>query len=794
MLLNNFQGFGYSLAVCKYIAEIIFRDDLYRLRTLHDTNIGDIMRFVRSTNPDLDGFEGLCLYLERQIGITGPELGKFKSRFAEYILNFQSSRLVAEYLVVPMAEDAARAKVTNLVSAKLGKRKEISDAVWSQIFLNLKKQFTERTYNSTYDPASGNPIPFIVHAIEAFFFKNIPSDIMESLWNRGLNQEAEGADFSAIDYHSEKMDLSKDLKDFDILASKIYRTTDFLYRHNREVFYDLFSREKFKIVQERASRLRAIIEKRFRFASLRSDHTIVDANLVVSVKRAESAIEYARKKLVARNKILAPMDSYISGVAGLDQLEAIITDMFRVNSQYVQDGARDKLPIFEEGAYKPKDSLNNSEKVEALFEAANALLQFFKYLRENHINPLSVPSDAFRDQKILRRSSSFNWYMLALDDIKQLISGETSQPALVSNDVVYSDLISKGSNTVFNGIPLKGIKDVIDSMTKAAEPKNTEIVDHGILGRAYNNWYACKHQSPPTTDLRGRIKTELEGHAILKQFFLGKNIISHDGMYWHVNTDTDLNDYFRAAYRKPGTEFRLEAAQLFAGIYVGTGKEKYLGYLRTVEFMNKFLDMVRDILGVLFRRKDDTPVHIDTKFYLFRIINRYRYLFDLPSSPSHYTEFETFLEKYNVEYYVSENTNAMEFNEHFLVLYRLMYRVFDELMTYVRHLYRTVYKDYSHGIPVERVESQDLKLRLREIGITLYPGATVTEQECPSFARIKRLSTVDPDTGFLMRQRKYYTREEGSVVHYLHEKGYWVYLSNESHQAYPVQEADFSDA
>lgn len=796
MLLTKMDNFMYGIGTCKSIAEIVYREDLAKLYTLVNTTVHEVTTFVRNSDPGLNGFEGITLYMDKVIGLSSFELSKFKEDFSRYVSTFDERYLPREYLSVPVVEIELKKNITRGLRERYRKRDlKLTDSAWSRIYNSLRNYITEKSCNFKYEPESGGLIGFLINATNSFYMRSLPEDVRSLFESRGLNQEIAGSDTSAIDYQKDAMELTTNLDNFEDIARAIYRVSEFVYVHNNEVYYDLFSRYKFRLVESTGEEIKKRIMHRFKKAGSRTKVTITDSNLKVSEGRSITSIDFATKKKKAKDQILSPLDKFILGEVGLDSLEGIIDEMLRLNRFIIhanKNGA-EKMPIFNDGTYKSKDKLNTDEKLEAIFMAATALVKLLKFFKKAHINPLSVPSDVFKDSKLLRgRFPTFQRYMLLLEETKKLILEEESEEDqnLVSNDRVYLDIMDK-SGSVFKGIPLVSIKDAIANLSKPRDESNDsskEQVDKTRLAKARTTHELMLTYKNPEIFI-GQVGLELSNHDVVKRYLLAKQFVRNSLEYWEATPPFPFENFMRLIYSEE-VDPRREVSLLMGSVSGEVGPDKYLGYLRTVEFIKTFLKIIRDILHLLHTDSSGKEVKIYNRFNLFRVINANKDLFTLRPSPKSYEDFSHILEKYGMEYYMGKDTDRVVFNEHLVKLYNVMYKQFNEALTYCNELYVEVFDNYSNGSITEKIEKTNIKPLLREIGVSLYHSTPRLSEEPDNFKKYKSLCSVDPDTGFLTRGGDFSIIRANGMSYYVHESGNLVVIHGNSHSTQKIVEGD----
>lgn len=773
MLFSDSAKYTHGLAIDKHIAEILVKDDYQAYKALEGKKTLDsMMKYAEEIGED-DSFTVLTSYMLNVLNWDPPYVERLRREFSLFLVDFQEVYLPRDYLVVPEAENAVR----NTIASYLWRdwKVSITDSDWSQIFLALRQYVGQTACNFSYNEYEHQIIGWLVSSA-GFFIKDFPNHILETLTSVGLNQEIEGKDFTAIDYQSEELSYAKDLEKFDLLASNIYKVSDFAYRHNSHVYYDLFSRYKFMKVRQHRDEIEKNLQRRFKFATLRTGTEFVDANF--NIMRSSS--DTAKLKLTYRDQILHPLDKLIEGKAGLSELNNIFRDILRENAFVIMKHRKDKAPLFDGDEYVSRDEYDTDTKLEFLYQGAIALKKFLVYLKENQIDVFSVPSKIFRDERYIPRFPTFKRYMEFLEQTEALIKEEPNNNELVSNDRVYADLM-KQSSRVINNIPLKSIKDVIDNLTSYPEPEEEDEedvneFDENILHDAWKR-YSIFTTSQNQGSLQGKYVAESSKSESIKTFIMGKGWLEQDVEFWLLpNPKITPEGFFDALYKK--NEEQVNRALLFRSLSREEGSHGFLGYFRSLEFIRVFLEYVRELLSVTYVTHDRQKVTASSQFKIFLIINENRELFNVVKKPSHYSEFSDLLDRYNFEYYVGEDTEERLLNDHLIKMYDLMYNGFGKFLDYIRHLHQTVFYTYSEGVVLDVKEDTAVKEVLKKIAVMLYHTASpINKQQYPYFERLLNFSEVDEYTGFVMRDGSFYKEIVNGNFRYVHESGNWVTLT-----------------
>jgi hypothetical protein len=795
VLFGKRRDFMYDLATLKHITEILFKDDRAIYERLAEMTAKKIEVLIGDKYPELSDDLSIMTAFLGTLGLSSNSVAEYKRRLSSYLLHFEEVDLLNEYLAVPAAEKAVRQKITWALRENFPKAGiNITDAKWTMLYVSFHawmKQYSRKL--EVYDPATNGIIGSLVHSAD-FYSKEIPFSLIKELTSTGLNQESEGMDFSPIDFHSENIQSVSDLERFNVLASNICKATDFLYRHNGEVYYDMFSRYKAKIVETQKQNIERELSAIFKYASIHSGTRFYDPNFTVSYSRGADPYKYPRLKMGDRDKILGALDPLIDEGASLKDLNAIFTSMYNANMDvYEKSRGKDQRPVFDYGTYVSKIKMSNDERLECLYKAALSMKELLDYLRNNNINILTVPSDVFRDERLAIRFDTFRKYMDFFSTTSALIKESANVHfQFASNDAIYDDLLINSSN-VINNIPLRSIKDVVDSRSsgiKKAPPPvmASNLLDQTLLSEMAGLWNLF-YQDKGDNNIASIYCRESVNLSQIEAYFVQSGWITQDLSKWVTNVPKSADEFMPELYG-PGS--RVEGIQILLNTYRGDNLgSAYLTYLRVIRFIGKFLDMVRDVLYLLYRKPDGSTVNVMSKFRLFLLINENKEIFTLKKPNVSYKDASYFLDKYEVEYYLEEGKELSDMNGHIMLWYKYMYTTFAPLFEYMGKLYEEVHTAYMSGpVPEERELYEVSKDALTKVGVALYYRNATKVINNPRFMKFLASSKVDEMTGLIMRNGSLYRQRHDNEWRYLHEKGYWVTVKNED---FTVKEVSLGD-
>lgn len=769
MLFSNIKHSTADLATCKHVVEILVGSDRRVYSELAPLSTLEAIKAHARTVPDMNNLSVILDYGRKVFRWEPSLVSRLRRDYGIYLLNFREDLLPMDYLAVPEAENAVRDYIENSIRSVLKVR--VSQSAWTEIFIYFRRWVAGNSCNFQYDPNHSNLVGWLVSSAK-LFLRGFPEELKRKLTSVGLNQEREGQDFVALDFQHEEVSFHEDMDQFDALARNLYKVSDFAYRHNSQVYYDMFSRYKFKKLREKREIIDNIVTRAFGFAGLRSQCEVYDVNFKV----ASASTDTATLKLKYRDTILGPLDPLIEGKAGLAELKKVMDRVISMNRYVVSKHPKDKAPLFDapDLSYTSKDAASTEEKLEMLYHGSIALKKFLDFLKSNNINVFSVSSLIFQDERYIKRFKTFRRYVDLLETTERLINEEIINPNKLSNDKVYDDLMYQKSQIV-NNISLKNLRDVIDNLSSVKEGKKPVKIYNELNGDVLEKYYGAV-QSFSTSKrmdlLTGRYADSIAKADTIKKYFLTKGLLEPVAGKWRYvgQSPTDL---FNTIYAKDA--LRLEIAMNFSNLSSETGPEGMLGYLRTMDFIRVFLLYVSDVMKRVYRDEKGNRIEATSKFRVFLILNEEPMLFNPPKSPSRFQEFSDLLDRYDFEYYLGENTSLSLLNDHLVRLYNLMHKAFLELMDYLRELYNTVYLSYSEGVILEYNEESVVLSVLKSAGTLLYhSNQTLNVVDYPYFQKFLNFGKIDESTGFIRKNGVLYREVYEDTFKYVHESGIWI--------------------
>lgn len=796
MLFGKSKDVSYGLPVLKHIAEIIVGNDSDLYSTLRTVSAGEIISTLKSRNVQAQtAIQQLREYIKFLRPNDDAFIAWFDKQLTITLMQFNDFNLPYEYSKVPYVEKQLRAKLERDIRPFIGNRSaNFSNADWSVIMHDFSTNFLEKYSGDwTYDPATNGIVKFIVKAF-SFYMKSKSSFLLSTFNTEGLNTEVEGTDYSRADYMTAEVTYFEDLVGFDRLAHNIYQVSNFMYRHNQRVYYDLFSRHKFKLVEKKYEKIVGILGNAFEYASIHVRPELLDVNFTVSSSRVGGPDKYAREKQKYRDEVLSFLDPLLEDKIGPKNLETVIKDMEEHNASIYFRTAhgKEQRPPLAYDTYNPKDGMkSNDDRLRTLIVGMCALRDFLKYCDRMHINVLKVPSAIFKNELLLRRFKTFKEYRELYPVVSELMqeASEHTRSDLMTNDQVYADIFSSHKLDSVRSIPLGNIKDAIQQYNsqRAAKIKSVEepLVQFSRLMPVLHKYERfigkAKGEKTGIPEAFARIYNiivpPLKEHLNANGFLHSSN-----GIFWDVDPRFSLKSYVSSTWN----EGIYRALRVFI---VEHKDERYelLSFLRSMDFIYKFLLYVAHMIKLLNKNNG-----LDSELRLYLLVSKNIEGFTMPKHPKHNDEFSWFQETFGLEYYVPVGWELQDLNGQLLKLYNEMHAEFDILFKYLDELYRGKYANLSNSLKlVEQSPYEVPENLLGEASFSIYVAGDKSATEYENFKRFRNFCDKDSDKyGFLFRRGKMYKQLYMNEWHYLHEWGYWVKFQRNKFTKIQVSKTD----
>jgi hypothetical protein len=792
MLFGLNRGLWYDLATIKHVAEIILCDDAVLYHKLINSNESEILKVLGDKGEDQSPVQQIVAYLEN-LGARYEKVEWFKRSLTLYLTKFKERDLVYEYLKVPYVEDQMRSRLNNSLRKRFRITTALSDADWSDVYTRFSQFVLNYSTGYAYLPFTNGIVGFLVNAFERQYLKYDSSYILELVNSRGMNQEYDDADYSRASYTTIDISFTEDLENFDMLATKVYKLSEFFYKHSGQVYYDIFSRYKFKKVSVIFDRIRGMLDQHFDYASLYSKPELIDINLTIKSSSAGDTEKLALSKKKERDSMISYLDGILDDRVGETDLSKLIKEIEDYNSSlYAQHGKKEQRVVLDIGEYKARLKLTNDERLARMISAMCALRDFIKYLQRVNVSVFMVPSAIFQNELLIRRFRSFKEYQTLYGIVSELLEDEEDTTFnLVRNDEVYESLM-KETRIVIGSIPLITIKDVLEDIDKRAEEAKAKSVAEEYISRA-----KLLQANEVVKRFRGASQSSMGTFA--DKFPLANKVI-YQPTIDHVVSNNLISQLTTSYWTKKDKDFLLHD---FATKTIAINESMYnefilkympkdfnrdtdvLSFTRFYEFVHKFVAFVERSIGVLASQ----IITSDLRMYFF--ISEHSKLFNLPKNPSTYRDFEWVLDEMNINFYVEENQRFEDIEPHLISLYNLMYSEFSDLFHYLSDLYRTKYSPLTQNFNlVDQYMYEIPESELIQVSFEIYMQEKTPVTGVENFDRFKAGCKPDPKTKFLFRNGEIYKRRYVSGWKYLHEYGFWVYKFGDQWQREPVTKND----
>lgn len=352
-------------------------------------------------------------YLAQARHVAYQDLVEVKKQFLEYISLKSQIKLIDEYINTKMTQERMKLTIIRLIEGKYNTNLRAAvEANIEDIMALYKKHVSSSMYNN-FDIRSQSVLSYITHDIREYFWKSNSRAIFALLNRKSFRKNVQGEEYDyADDIRVEKLS-TKPLVGFTEHASNIYDVSSKIFNHSHEICYDLWSRYKFKVAQERFNNL-----------NKKSNEFNLGVNLAEKLELFDgNYTDYStyRKVFVRRRLVLLDkLDGFIdSGLLKCDYKK--VFDALMVEDATVDD--KDNKRMFSHGpSPKRGRSFTDEELFFALLKGASSVRAIAAHCNACGIDPLSIPSDIFTRSDLIIRNPTFEEYMATYKTTEELIA------------------------------------------------------------------------------------------------------------------------------------------------------------------------------------------------------------------------------------------------------------------------------------------------------------------------------------------------------------------------------------
>lgn len=392
--------------------------------------------------------------------LNKEQLKRLENRYNKFLSEYKLSDIVTQYSKTKLMHSVIK---NSLLKLKKSGKLNI-DTVSPALIDVIQEDFSKFVAGSTTSQFNIGTvaIAYLTNTLNNFYLKDRGSALLYGTVNRGGTVLQTGNETGKEQNYTDYMELETidvpDFVDFKEVAERILSASEQLYSHNREVFYDLFSRVKAIGLVDRYNEILSILKRQYKPVIASSMVTFFDSDYVSTLTDSD---KYRKGVYNAReNYLLKHVDSFMSKSYNVNRLSALYDKLIEIQSQNPTENGR---AFFRPAGMKIKNGeLTNDEKFFELIFGFGAVQKLVDYLHRADIDIFSVPSFIFRDRKYLDRFNTFEEYYNLHSIIKEVVDKAGDDFVELPDNDEVKNYITAGNLNNISKIQFVSIKHAIN--------------------------------------------------------------------------------------------------------------------------------------------------------------------------------------------------------------------------------------------------------------------------------------------------------------------------------------------
>lgn len=402
-------------------------------KDVHMTFIVDEMYKTKQIDPHEVPIPAMLAFIKTRMGFTDKEICDLRLSFMDYVVSHNQDELIKQYANTRMVREQIINMLGNFSAVGADKAKLRGDEV-----VALYRKFLLTGNNETnFARDSESVISFVTQNYKFFAAKNSQT-IMSIMNKKDFKLVGGGENGDDFDYSNEmplEVDSVTKLENFSQIAYNILTASSILYQHVEETFYDLWSRYKKKILNERYSNMIRELKKRNSALSFTGVIVVRDKNYSPGVN-----VRYRKGILNSREDLLEIFEKEFENGLPTYRYESVFNDMISRDTRHQAKNSRRLFNIGDDTVMRGS-KFGNSEIFFKILQGFSSVSALAEYCREADIDPLTVPSKIFRDPKYYMRVPSFEDYIGTCNITTKLMqeANTSKQSEELSNSLETND-------------------------------------------------------------------------------------------------------------------------------------------------------------------------------------------------------------------------------------------------------------------------------------------------------------------------------------------------------------------
>lgn len=361
---------------------------------------------------------------------------KHRQKFNRYLTDFFSRHTREDIPYVYAMSNAGRAVVERCL--RKHSRESERHLITPEVVTEVQKLFSKVT-RKRYVQGFKNKKSvegYLTHCFDDYFIKAHSREITaikdpRSTYVKGSDGDVSLFELRATSQLDERVE-NYDIPNFKDLAYLIYKGSKALkYRAKVKqrrgtstdpnvLVYDIFSHYKYRILEKRYNKFIDNVDKEVRY-SLKSKIKIVDVNAIGygDAWGDDSDIQYSKRTYNSRQQFIDLVQGFSKDMSYSDQFK-FLTE-YEIHPVSGLPKYFDKIKRNETTLFVETDSrIEHEAQYWDIRQGMWATETLIESLQENGIDPLSVPSDIFRNPEWFSKVEDLESYLKMYDNIKEL--------------------------------------------------------------------------------------------------------------------------------------------------------------------------------------------------------------------------------------------------------------------------------------------------------------------------------------------------------------------------------------
>lgn len=680
-----------------------------------DVTVGNIKRVMFPTKEiaaDKIPIAAMFAFLKKEFELSDSQLNQLRINFVRYITSHNQTELIKEYANTSMVENMVMSKLSR--KAWIGKVK--ANLRGGEVVALFRTHLSKRNSSKAFERNSVSVLSFITHNYTQMFEKEYGTRISALMNEKGFTLEGHGEDGDTFDYSDEmplEIENIPSLENFKEIAYNILSASTVVYKHKNDVFYDLWSRYKKKILNERCLELIMYLKSNYRNLQVTNFLKIGDSNY-----KAGSNPKYRKGIFNAREDILQRIEMYFNSGLPIYRYEEAFNEVISIDNTHQKNNGRRLFDLAKNVNSLDRD-LSNADIFLMILQGFSSVKALADYCEKANIDPLTVPSTIFRNKNYYMRVPSFEDYRKTCNLTTQLMQEayfKIAEPGIATNDFILETAVMTNNRldlSALSRLQFHTIKELLfDDVSKSNDSDNVVKIAH-----FRSNWFTTKSREFAKYYERdfARLRKILEIIAVINKKFGEHPLVNFKPVIispavknqetGEVTPPKTIN--YPVLWHSLPPQYLLELNKLdltkFTHPYITQNRCK-LQYFYDVCRYTTLSISISYRLRLLFQELNSPTLN---QMSLFTVLEKYKDLLDLPRTINDISSVPELIENrmdclpksnmlhdlYNIMLCHTNEISMTSLNLHTSMCYNLVMQQYYPTIKYIRDLKARMYDD-----------------------------------------------------------------------------------------------------